>query len=131
MEAPIYYIVESSKSFGQAAADLDAAVKRHGFGVLHVHDIGNTLRGKGLAFEPQCRVFEVCNPQQAARVMATDMRLNMALPCRISVFTENGKVRIGMIKPTAILSSLSQDPTLAAIAQEVEQEMTQMIDEAK
>ncbi len=127
----MYYIVESDKSFEQAATDLEAAVKNHGFGVLHVHDIGNTLRGKGVAFEPQCRVFEVCNPVQASKVMAADMRLNMALPCRISVYTEGGKTRIGMIKPAAILASLSQDPALAVVAQEVEQKTSQMIDEAK
>ena len=127
----MYYIVESSKSFEQAASDLEAAVKAHGFGVLHVHDIGNTLRGKGVTFEPQCRVFEVCNPVQASKVMAADMRLNMALPCRISVYTEGGQTRIGMIKPAAILASLSQDPALAVVAQEVEQKTTAMIDEAK
>ena len=127
----MYYIVESNKPFEQAAADLDAAVKRHGFGVLHVHDIGNTLRGKGVVFEPQCRVFEVCNPLQASKVMAADMRLNMALPCRISVYTEAGKTRIGMIKPAAILASLSQDPVLATVAREVEQQTMRMIDEAK
>lgn len=127
----MYYIVDSNKSFEQASSDLDAAVKRNGFGVLHVHDIGNTLRGKGVAFEPQCRVFEVCNPVQASKVMAEDMRLNMALPCRISVYTEGGKTRIGMIKPAAILASLSQRIELGKIAQEVEQKTRQMIDEAK
>lgn len=127
----MYHIVESEKSFEQAAADLEAAVKKHGFGVLHVHDIGNTLRGKGVAFEPQCRVFEVCNPVQASKVMAADMRLNMALPCRISVYTEGGKTRIGMIKPAAILASLSPDPALAVVAREVEQQTMQMINEAK
>lgn len=127
----MYYIVESNKSFEQAATDLDAAVKRHGFGVLHVHDIGNTLRGKGVAFEPQVRVFEVCNPLQAAKVMAADLKLNMALPCRISVYTEGGKTLIGMIKPTAILSSLSQDATLGIVAKEVEAKIVQMMDEAK
>ncbi len=127
----MYYIVDSNKSFEHASSDLDAAVKRNGFGVLHVHDIGNTLRGKGVAFEPQCRVFEVCNPVQASKVMAEDMRLNMALPCRISVYTEGGKTRIGMIRPAAILASLSQLPGLEKIAQEVEQKTQQMIDEAK
>lgn len=127
----MYYVVESGKSFEQAAADLDAAVKRNGFGVLHVHDLGNTLRGKGLEFAEQCRVFEVCNPQQAARVLATDMRLNMALPCRISVYTENGAIRIGMIQPAAMLAALSPDPALAQVAQEVEAKTRQMIDEAK
>lgn len=127
----MYYIVESNKSFEQAAADLDEAVKRNGFGVLHVHDIGNTLRGKGVAFEPQVRVFEVCNPGQAAKVMAADLKLNMALPCRISVYTEVGKTRIGMIKPSAILASLSQDASLAVVAREVEEKTMRMIDEAK
>lgn len=127
----MYYIVESNKSFEQVATDLDAAVKRNGFGVLHVHDIGNTLRGKGVEFVNQCRVFEVCNPIQAAKVMAADMRLNMALPCRISVYTEGGKTFIGMIKPAAILSSLSQDATLAVVAKEVEAKVVHIMDEAK
>lgn len=131
MHDGLYYVVETSKSFTQASSDLEVAVKRHGFGVLHVHDLGTTLRGKRIAFQDECKVFEVCNPAQAARVLAVDRRLNMALPCRISVFTEEGKTRIGLIKPTSILSGLSQDPTLTAIAQEVEEQIIQMVDEAR
>lgn len=127
----MYYIVESSKSFSQAADDLDAAVRRNGFGVLHVHDLGNTLRSKGIAFTQECKVFEVCNPAQAAKVLAVDMRLNMALPCRISVYTEQGKTRLGLIKPEALLSMLSQDAALQQVAHEVETQTIRMIDEAK
>jgi uncharacterized protein (DUF302 family) len=127
----MYYTVETNKSFEQAATDLDAAVKRHGFGVLHIHDIGNTLRSKGIEFTDACRVFEVCNPAQAAKVLASDMRMNMALPCRISVYTEKGKTHIGMIKPADMLALLSQDPTLAQVAREVEDKTMLMINEAK
>lgn len=127
----MYYIVESSKTFEQAATDLEAAVKRNEFGVLHIHDLGNTLRSKGIAFAEQCKVFEVCNPKQAGKVLATDMRLNMALPCRISVYTEHGKTRIGMIRPAPMLAALSQDATLVQVAQEVEAKTRQMMDEAK
>ena len=127
----MYYVVESSKSFEQAAADLEGAVKANSFGVLHVHDIGNTLRNKGVAFVEQCRVFEVCNPVQAGRVLSADMRLNMALPCRISVYTENGHTRIGMIKPQQILAALSQDKALAQVASEVEATTTKIINEAR
>jgi uncharacterized protein (DUF302 family) len=127
----MYYTVDTSKSFEQACSDLDAAVKRHGFGVLHVHDLGNTLRSKGQNFSEQCRVFEVCNPAQAARVLASDMQMNMALPCRISVYTQAGKTKIGMIKPTDMLAMLSKDPALSQVAQEVDDKTTQMIDEAK
>lgn len=127
----MYYIVESTKSFEQAASDLDAAVKAQGFGVLHVHDLGNTLRSKGQAFAEQCKVFEVCNPAQAAKVLAADMRLNMALPCRISVFTDHGRTRIGMIRPAQMLAPLSQEPALTQVAADVEQATIRMIDAAK
>jgi uncharacterized protein (DUF302 family) len=127
----MYYIVETEKSFDEASADLESAVKRHGFGVLHVHDLGTTLRSKGMTFDEQCRVFEVCNPIQASKVLSTDMRLNMALPCRISVFTERDKTKIGLIKPLQMLSALSQDDQLIQIAKEVEDTTIQMVDEAK
>lgn len=127
---PMYYIVESGKTFEQAATDLEAAVKRHEFGVLHIHDLGNTLRSKGIDFTGQCKVFEICNPAQAAKVLSTDMRINMALPCRISVYTEQGKTRIGMVRPMPMLTALSQDAALAEVAQQVEAKTRQMIDEA-
>ena len=127
----MYYVVESPKSFGQAAADLDSAVKRHGFGVLHVHDLGETLRAKGQAFAEQCRIFEVCNPAQAAKVLSSDMRLNMALPCRISVYTQDGKTLIGLIRPREMLAALSQDPALLETAREVEEKTIAMVDEAR
>jgi len=127
----MYYIVDSAKTFEQASTDLDAAVKRHGFGVLHVHDLGATLRGKGFDFPEQCRVFEVCNPGQAAKVLATDMRLNMALPCRISVYTEHGVTKIGLILPVQMLSGLSRDPALLKVASDVEEKTIRMVDDAK
>ena len=127
----MYYIVETKKSFEQASIDLEAAVIANGFGVLHVHDLGATLKSKGVAFENQCKVFEVCNPQQAAKVMTIDMRLNMALPCRISVYTDAGKTMISLIKPVRVLSSLSIDEDLMEIAQEVQDATIKMIDEAK
>ena len=127
----MYYIVETPKTFEQAAADLEAAVKRNEFGVLHIHDLGSTLRSKGIEFAEQCKVFEVCNPRQAGKVLSTDMNLNMALPCRISVYTEKGKTKIGMIKPVPMLAALSQDTTLADIAREVEARTMKMIDESK
>ena len=127
----MYYIVDTKKSFEQAATDLEAAVIRNGFGVLHVHDLGATLRSKGLTFEEQCKVFEICNPAQAARVMSLDMRLNMALPCRISVYTEKGQTKIGQITPVKMLSSLSDDAALIHVAKEVEDKTMKMVHEAK
>lgn len=127
----MYYIVETEKSFEQASVDLGETVENNGFGVLHIHDLGETLRSKGIEFAEQCKVFEVCNPKQAAKVLSTDMRLNMALPCRISVFTDNGRTKIGLIRPEKMLTGLSEDPTLTEVAKKVEEKTIEMVNQAK
>ena len=126
----MYYLVESRKSFDQAARDLVSIARARGFGVLHVHDLGATLRAEGVEFDEECRVFEIC-PPQAARVMAKDMRLNMVLTCRISVFTEQGRTKIGLIRPTDMLASLSREPDLQEVAEEVEATTIEIIDDAR
>jgi len=50
-----------------------------------------------------------------------DMRLNMALPCRISVFTEEGSTKIDLIKPAQMITALSENPALLEVANEVEE----------
>jgi uncharacterized protein (DUF302 family) len=126
----MYYIVSTAKNVEDAARDLEAAVRRHEFGVLHVLDLKQTLTQKGYPLGAQCRIFEVCNPQQATRVLQRDMRLNMALPCRISVFEENGVTKIGTILPAEMLRALSHDRELGEVAATVEATIKRIIDDA-
>lgn len=125
------HIVVSEKDIEQAAADLEVAVVQNKFGVLHIHDLKATMKKKGIDFPNECRIFEVCNPQKANAVLTNDMSLNMALPCRISVWEENGKVNIGTLKPTQLLSVLSNSKKLRTISEEVEHTIKKIIDEAK
>ena len=125
-----FAILDTAKGFEEACIDLKAAVASHGFGLLSVHDLATTLRSKDISFAEECRVFEVCNPKQAAKVLQLDMALSMALPCRISVYTEAGQTRIGMIRPVAMLRDLSAVPELMGIAQAIESSMTAVILEA-
>jgi len=125
------YIVETQKDFDTAVKDLEAAVKRNKYGVLHVHDVQKTLKEKGIDFPNRVRILEVCNPQRASRVLTAHMPVNLALPCRISVFEEGGKVKIGMIKPTFLLSIFPDGKELKAEAEGVEQDTIRMIEEAR
>ena len=125
------YVVETGKEVDTAARDLEAAVKRNKFGVLHVHDLQKTLKEKGVDFPNACKILEVCNPHRAMQVLTQDMKVNMALPCRISVYREGGKTKIGMILPTALLALFPGSADLKPVAEEVERETKRMIDEAK
>lgn len=132
MEPTSLYVVDSEKSPEAAARDLEAAVKEHGFGVLHVHDLQHTMQQKGVDFPHPCRILEVCNPQQALRVLTSDMRMNMLLPCRISVWEEGGRTHIGRVRPTALLEAFAQeDEAMRSVAEEVDEATRRMIDQAR
>ena len=123
-------IVTARGSVSETAERLTDALQKRKFGVLHVHDLKKTLTSKGVPFGPECRVLEVCNPQQAAKVLTDDIDLNMALPCRISVYEKGGKTRIGMLSPKAMLAGLSDSRALAKVADEVESVLRDAIAEA-
>ncbi len=125
------YVVETLKTVDQAAASLKEAVVRHQFGVLHTHDLKETMQKKGVDFDAECLILEICNPHKAKEVLTENMELNLALPCRVSVYQDAGVTKIGMLKPTDLLKTLSDSAALASLAQEVEDAIIQMIDEAK
>ena len=59
------------------------------------------------------------------------MAVNLALPCRISIYQEAGKTKIGMIKPTAMLAIFPGSEVIRSIAEKVECETIKIIEEAK
>ncbi len=122
------YKKQTTKSVDRAFEDVQAALKAGGFGLLHYYDFRKTLADKGFDLPNQCLVLEVCNPRQAAEVLAIDMSLNMALPCRLSIYEEHGKTLIGMVPPTAQLALISADERIAHAAGEVEHALKEIID---
>jgi len=123
------YTVRTNKSPEQAGKDLEAAASRHKFGVMAVHDLQASMAKHGLTFGRVCKIYEVCQPQQAKRVLEANAAIATVLPCRIAVYAEKDQTVLAMIKPTALLG-LFQEPTLDATAREVEQELVAIMDEA-
>ncbi len=123
------FVVESAKPLDRLAADLEQAVSRHKFGVLGVHNLKETMAKKGVAFQRECRIFEVCNPHQAKKVLEANLEISTALPCRISVYEEGGKTRLATIRPTAMIA-LYPNPELRGVAEEVEATLEAIMTEA-
>jgi len=74
---------------------------------------------KGVEFARECLIFEVCQPQQAKKVLEQNMSVSTALPCRISVYEEDGKTILATLKPTSLMAMFNT-PQLNSTAQEVE-----------
>ncbi len=123
------YSKHSSRSSEEVEKRLAEAAARHKFGILHIHDLKQTLESKGIHLGSECRVYDVCNPQAAFKALITDMRVSTVLPCRISVFSEGEGCTIAAVKPTSMLGATGLDG-VASLAEEVEREVLAIIDEA-
>ena len=123
------YRVESRKTLAEIASGLEAAAQRHKFGVIAVHDLKAKMKEKGVEFEGECLIYEVCNPHQAKKVLEANAEISTALPCRISVYSEGAGLTLATLRPTALID-LFQTPALRAVAQEVEEVLVQMMKEA-
>jgi uncharacterized protein (DUF302 family) len=128
---PYRYVVTSNKPVADAQRDLEAAIGARKFSVLHTYDLRQKLHEKGFPFDAEVRVLELCNAAQAQKVLQTDVAMNMALPCRISIWQQDGRTMIGMLRPQALLQMLSDAPVLRTIAAEVERAMVEMVDAAR
>lgn len=95
--APMTYIRDTSAHVDTVHQALAQAAKAEGFGVLHVYDLRQVLTSKGFPQANECRGLEICNPAQANAVLDMDMALNMMLPCRVSVWEQDGRTRVGMV----------------------------------
>jgi len=121
--------IATDKSVSEAAAALQVTVQASHFGVMQVHNLKETMEKKGVEFGPECLIFEVCQPQQAKKVLEQDMSVSTALPCRISIYQEGGKTVLATLKPTTLLA-MFEAPQLAGVAQEVEDAIVKIMTEA-
>ena len=121
--------LSTNKSVSEAAAALQAAVQANRFGVMYVHNLKETMVKKGVAFERECLIFEVCQPQQAKKVLDQNMIVSTALPCRISIYQEGGQTILATLKPTTLLAMFNS-PQLEGVAQEVEDTIVKIMNEA-
>lgn len=125
------YVVTSDKPVEEVCSAMEKIVPEHKFGIVGEHDLKATMAKKGVKFNNEVRVFEICNPMKAKSVLSVDMDLASALPCRISVYSDNGVTKISMIKPTDMLKALNDSPELVAVAEEVEAISISIIDAVK
>ncbi|MFM9031137.1 MAG: DUF302 domain-containing protein [Opitutaceae bacterium] len=100
----------------------------HRFGVLGVHNLREKMESKGVPFARECRVFEVCHPVHAQKVLGQNIAISTALPCRIAVYAESGQTVLATIRPTALLTMFDA-PGAADTAREVEDAMVRIMDE--
>jgi uncharacterized protein (DUF302 family) len=123
---PMLKVLASRKTVQEIESVFNEVCARHHFGVLGSINLRQKLNDKGVPFERECLIFEVCNPLQAKKVLEANIAISVALPCRIAVYQEDGGTKIATIRPSALLG-MFPNPELTPVAQEVEEAMSRIM----
>lgn len=124
------YTITTSKSLDEAVKSIEENLKEEKFGVLWQFDIKDKLQEKGVDFDQSFKILEVCNPYEAGRVLTQNKMVGYFLPCKIVVYEDGGKTKIGMPKPTALITMV-EDEKLKEIAVDIEKRLIACIDKCK
>jgi len=123
------YTVETKKSINEAVTSLETNLKEEKFGVLWMFDIKDKLQEKGLDFNQEYKVLEVCNPHEAQRVLNENLLVGYFLPCKIVVYRDNGQTKIGMPRPTALIKLVNNDEIIK-LAKDIEDRLINCINKS-
>lgn len=96
---------KSSRPLEEVCAKVEDACKEQGFSVLSELDLATKMRSKGAEFAGECRIYEFCNPEAAAKVLRENMDIATMLPCRLAIYKdmESGETVITSALPTKLL----------------------------
>ena len=124
------YEVPTKKTLIEAIESVKISLSNHQFGVLHELNFKDTLTAKGVAFDQEFHLLEVCNPHKAKEVLDQHLEMAFFLPCKIGVYQKSGQTYIGMPLPTKLMGMVG-NMELLEVAQEVEDVLVAAIEEAK
>lgn len=123
------YMEISNKSVQEVIDSLKEVAPRYKYGIQHIHNVQETLKSKGIDLGNECQIVDICNPIVAEKFLSEDISLSIIMPCKISVYTLDGDTMIAMNSLVQLVDDIN--PDLIELAQEVQEQLLEIIDEIK
>lgn len=109
--------IDLDRPLDEVLAAVQEALQAEGFGVLTTIDVKETLRQKLGREMERYVILGACNPPLAHRALETEREVGLLLPCNVVVREVNGKTRVEIADPKAMLGIVG-NPALDELAQE-------------
>jgi uncharacterized protein (DUF302 family) len=110
-----------------AVAEVTAALKQEGFGVLTQIDVQATMRAKlGVETRPYL-ILGACNPNLAHKALQVEPELGLLLPCNVIVYDNgDGSSTVSVVDPIQMMAVV-ENPALQPIAEEAEARLRRVV----
>jgi len=93
-------------------AQLEEHSKQLGFGILGSYYFKQILKSKGFEIEKEITVYELCNSSAAHKALNVLPEISVYLPCRLSIYEENGETILATIGIEDITNSIQTNQSL-------------------
>lgn len=103
------YTTQTTQNIEIIKKELEEKAKAAGFGVLNVYEFKKILNEKSFPIEKDITVFELCNPSGAQQALSELSSVSVYLPCRLSVYEEDGVTTLSTIGFEDILNAIEVD----------------------
>jgi uncharacterized protein (DUF302 family) len=127
----IDYTKESKLNVNSAVEKLKKDLVDNKWGVLSIIDAKKILAEKLKVEFDDYIILDVCNPGLAHKGLTINKQAGLILPCKIVVYSDKGKTKVSLYRPTVALSTASSLPgydKLRALAVEAEDALKKIID---
>src|SRR3989338_2628190 len=122
------YIIETEKSFDEAAVSVLKAVEQKGWALFQVYDVKERLAAKGFRQKP-LKIIEICSGKYANQFLNKNRLISLCMPCKINVLEEDERIKIVGMKPTIISQFFPEVDRIEA--EQVEKDVIEIVDNAR
>ena len=123
--------VLASNNFEEAIEQVNAELKKEGFGVLNEIDLKATLKNKIDVDIRKYKILGACNPHFAFKALSVESKIGVFLPCNVIVEeNENGQIEVSAIDPIASMLAVENNE-LASLALDIQQKLNNVIKRLK
>lgn len=123
------YKVTSEKSIEQILKSLETVLPQYRFGLQHTHNMQQNLNNKGIEFDTESLILDVCQPQVAAELLNIDLNLSCVMPCKITLNRKDDQTIIALNPLVKMVEMLN--PQAINIAKEAETTLQKIVDAIK
>lgn len=109
----------TNKSVDKFIEDVQEVLPKYEFGLQHIHNPPEKMRAKGIDFNTECKILDICSPKIANEILSADISLSCVMPCKISVYDDKGQTTVALNSIVQLVDDLNPNLTdIATVAQE-------------
>jgi uncharacterized protein (DUF302 family) len=121
------FVKETGRDFNETMQRVEEELQKEGFNILTTINAQAKFKEKLNIDFPRYIILGTCNPKLAHQAISAEWNIGLLLPCNVIVYEKDNTVWVGVMKPTAAMSSV-KNKALAGLANEVEAKLKRAFD---